>query len=225
MQTLPIDNNPKKRGAFTSLFHNLKVPIHAKLMVAFVLMIVMIGTVFLVIGVRLTSNRVRAEAQDKVRNDLNAARVIYDSQLQQIGSVVCYTADRTLLQDAILTGDLEEAYVELSKVSGSAGLDIFGVTDKYGQVLLRTHNPAKQGDDLGHHDFIRSVLSAETCISSTVIFSQYELEKESHQLAEQARITPIDTPLARQASKVDVGSGMMLIAASPILNTDHELLG
>ncbi len=201
------------------------MPIHAKLMAAFVLMIVLVGVIFLVIGVQLTGNRVLIEAQDKVRNDLNAARVIYESRLQQIGSVVCYTADRNILQDAIIADDLDEALEELTKVSRTADLDIFGVTDKYGMVLLRVHNPEKTKDDLGHHDFIRSALNSESCVTSTVIFSQYELEKESHELAELAHIDFIDTPLARSVSATESRSGMMLIAASPVLNAQHEILG
>jgi len=201
------------------------VPIHAKLMLAFVLLIVIVGAVFLVIGVRLTSNRVITEAQDKVRNDLNAARVIYESQQQQISSVVCYTANRNLLQDAIHTNDFDEAYEELSKVKITSDLDIFGVTNKYGKVMLRVHNPEKSNDDLAHHDFIRSALHSESCITSTVLFSDYELTKESPQLAELAQIEIIDTPLARPTTATESRSGMMLIAASPILNANHEVLG
>jgi len=215
----------QKHGLFTTFYQGRTVPIHAKLMAAFVLMIVLVGVIFLVIGVQLTGNRVLIEAQDKVRNDLNAARVIYESRLEQIGSVVCYTAVRNLLQDAIIADDLDEALEELTKVSRTADLDIFGVTDKYGMVLLRVHNPQKTKDDLGHHDFIRSALNSESCVTSTVIFSQYELEKESHELAELAHIDFIDTPLARSVSSTESRSGMMLIAASPVLNAQHEILG
>lgn len=219
------DEANQKKGLFKTLYQGTTVPIHAKLMAAFVLMIVIIGSVFLVVGVRLTSNRVLTEAQDKVRNDLNAARVIYESQLQQIGSVVCYTADRDILENAIIIEDIDEIIQELINVSSTAGLDIFGVTNKYGKVLLRTHNPEKRGDDLSHHDFIRTALNIEGCVTATVVFSEYELEKESPQLAEQAQIDFIDTPLARTISARESRSGMMLIAASPILNAQHEILG
>ena len=220
----PVEVNQKK-GLFTTFYQGITVPIHAKLMAAFVLMIVLVGSVFLVIGVRLTSNRVLAEAQDKVRNDLNAARVIYESQLQHIGSVVCYTADRDLLENAIIAENIDDIYQELLNVSRTAGLDILGVTNKYGKVLIRTHNPEKRGDDLGHHDFIRTALNVEGCVTSTVVFSEYELEKESPQLAEQAQIDFIDTPLARPSSAVESTDGMLLIAASPVLNAQHEILG
>lgn len=215
----------KRRGIFDVLFRGTTVPIHAKILLAFVMLIILTGTVFLVIGVRITSDRLIAEAQDKVRNDLNAARVIYNSQLQQISSVICYTADRDLLRNAIRTGDMTEALIDLYSVSKSSGLDIFGVTNKYGKVLLRTHNPDNVGDDLTHHDFIRAAMQADSCLSSTVVFSQYELEKESPELAEKAYFKLVDTPLARPVDQSDEGSGMMLVAASPVLDENRELLG
>jgi len=226
MQTNSDDSKQiKKQGVFASMYRGLQIPIHAKLMLAFVLVIVIIGTVFLVIGVQLTGNRVLVEAQDKVRNDLNAARVIYESQLQKISAVVCYTADRGLLREAVPTEDLDELYEELVKVGNIAGLDIFGVTNKYGKVLLRAHNPEFKGDDLGHHGFIKSAMNSNGCVTSTILFSQYELEKESSTLAEQARITLLDTPLARPIEKTEETSGMMMIAASPIFNSQNELIG
>ncbi len=207
------------------LFRGGQVPIHAKMMVAFVLVIVLVGIVFLVIGVRLTSNRVLAEAQEKVRNDLNSARVIYETQLQNISSVICYTSDRKFLEDAILNEDMAGAFQELTDVKNNSDLDIFGITNAYGKVLLRVHNVERVGDDLGHHDFIRKAMNVESCISATVVFSQYELEKESPALAEQAFIKLVDTPLARPVNRIEEGSGMMLIAASPILDENHKLLG
>lgn len=225
MTALPKKPKQKKPGFISSLLRRITIPIHAKLMVAFVLLIVLVGIVFLVIGVRLTSDRVLAEAQDKVRNDLNAARVIYDSQLHDINSIVCYTSDRNFLKDALLREDMTDALQELTDAKNLSGLDIFGITNKYGKVLLRIHNPQNAGDDLTHHDFIRSAMNLDTCITSTVIFSQYELKKESPALAEQAFIQLIDTPLARPIDRSEEGSGMMLIAASPILDDDQNLLG
>jgi two-component system NtrC family sensor kinase len=224
--TEPQDKSrPKGKGLLSALYKGSLVPIHAKLMVASVLLIVLIGAVFMTIGVSLTSNRVIEEAQDKVRNDLNAARVIYDSQLDHIGSVVCYTSDRSFLQQAVQAGDLESATEELTRVSNLAGLDMFGITNASGEVLLRVQNPQQKGDFLGDHDFISQVLQNQGCIKSTVILSHDDLYKESPELAEHAHIKLIDTPLARPLQKTESDSGMVLISASPILNDNHELLG
>lgn len=220
----PVDI-PQKKGIIATFYQGTTVPIHAKLMAAFVLMIVLVGTFFLVIGVQLTGNRVLTEAQDKVRNDLNAARVIYESQLHQIDSVVTFSADRALLKQVISGFNLDLAVEDLSLIANDAELDIFGVTNKYGQVILRVQNPQQIGDDLGHHGFIKEVLKTGQSVATTDIFSRYELSKEADLLAEQAHIKFIDTPLARPIEAVEETSGMLLVAASPIFNSNHEILG
>ena len=220
----PVDI-PQKKGIIATFYQGTTVPIHAKLMVAFVLMIVLVGTFFLVIGVQLTGNRVLTEAQDKVRNDLNAARVIYESQLQQIDSVVTFSADRALLKQVTSGFNLDLAVEDLSQIANDAELDIFGVTNKYGQVILRVQNPQQIGDDIGHHGFIKEVLKTGQSVATTDIFSRYELSKESDLLAEQAHINFIDTPLARPIEAMEETSGMLLVAASPIFNSNHEILG
>jgi len=58
METESVDTIKRKKGLISALFRGPSVPIHAKLMVAFVLVIVLIGTIFLIVGVQLTSNRV-----------------------------------------------------------------------------------------------------------------------------------------------------------------------
>ena len=57
------------------------IPIATKLIFAFILIIVFISAIFMVVGVRIISDRFVSEAQDKVRNDLNAAREIYQELL------------------------------------------------------------------------------------------------------------------------------------------------
>jgi two-component system NtrC family sensor kinase len=225
MAEKPGKDKQNSMGFFSVIFRRVTVPIHAKLMVAFVLVIVLVGIVFLVIGVQLTSNRVLAEAQDKVRNDLNAARVIYESQLQNVSSAVCFTSDRKFLEDAIRDEDLESVLPELTDVKNNSGLDIFGITNKFGKVLLRVHNIDQFGDNLWQQDFIRSAFNNGSCVSSTTVFTQLELENESAALAEQAFLKLVDTPLARPVNRIEEGSGMVLIAASPVLDDNNDLLG
>ena len=68
------------------------IPIATKLILTYLLIIVIISAFFMLVGVRLISDRIISEAQDKVRNDLNAAREIYLSELTHINDVVRLTA-------------------------------------------------------------------------------------------------------------------------------------
>lgn len=201
-------------------------PLATKLIFAFILIIVFISAIFMVVGVRIISDRFVSEAQEKVRNDLNAAREIYLGKLTHIYDVVRFTGDRFFLRDALLSGNIEQATDELVRIKEEEGLDVLTVTDKYGYVLLRTGNLAVSGDNQGHDRLVRTVLLYEDePVASTVIVSREDLQIESPQLAEQAYIEFIDTPLARDREETEETSGMMLKAAAPIVDNQHDLIG
>jgi two-component system NtrC family sensor kinase len=188
--------------------------------------IVFISAIFLVVGVRIISDRFVSEAQDKVRNDLNAAREIYQGELTQINDVVRFTGDRFFLRDALLSGNIKQATEELVRIKDEEGLDVLTITDKYGYVLLRTGNLALSGDNQGHDKLVQTVLLYEDePIASTVIVSREDLELESPLLAEQAYFEFIDTPLARTREESEETAGMMLKAAAPIVDNQHNLIG
>ncbi|MCJ7657599.1 MAG: cache domain-containing protein, partial [Anaerolineales bacterium] len=159
-------------------------------------------------------------------NDLNTAREIYLGKLTQVNDVVRFTGSRFFLRDALLSGNFDQATDELVRIKEEEGLDVLTVTDKYGYVLLRTGNLALSGDNQGHDKLIRTVLLYEDeSVASTVIVSSEDLKMESPQLAEQAYFKYIDTPLALDREETEDTAGMMLKAAAPIVDEQHNLIG
>lgn len=203
----------------------IRIPISTKLILSFLLIITIISSVFIVVGIRLISDHILADAQEKLRHDLNAAREIYIGELRHISDVVHLTADRYSLRDALLSGDIAQIADELTQVKESEGLDILTLTDANGIVLLRTNNPQERGTDLHHDDLIEVTRSRNEPVSATYIIPAEELSRESDQLADQAFCTLIDTPRAREMSEKECSDGMMLKAAAPVLGHDGELLG
>jgi two-component system NtrC family sensor kinase len=212
---------PRSLGGKTGV----RIPIATKLILSFLLVIVFTSLIFIAAGFRLIGNRVVAEAQEKVRNDLNAAREIYHSQLGQVGSVVRFTADRFFLKDALISGNLEEAASELVSVRLREGLDIFSVTDESGVVLLRSTNVELFGDDQSHNEIVRAALSRKGPVAGTTIVSAEDLQKESPDLAKQAYSKFIETPKARARDEAEETSGMMLMVAAPIYDYDYNIIG
>jgi len=213
------------RRSISEFRDSIYIPIASKLMLAFLLIIFLISLVFIVAGVRLISDRFIAEAQEKVRNDLNSAREIYQDKLDLTSAVVGLTADRFFLRDALMSGDFDLAANELSRIREEEDLDILTVTDKYGNVLIRTSNIDNHGDNQGHNELVHAVLLQEEPIASTMIISAEELQNESPLLAKQAYINFIDTPLARSRDDIEEASGMMLKVAAPIFDPQDELIG
>jgi len=217
-----------KRGLDRSGFksqNGVRVPIATKLILSFLLIIVIISAVFMVVGVQLISNRIVSEAQEKVRHDLNTAREIYLSKLSHINDVVRLTADRFFIEEAILSGNIEEAKIELLRIKNMGELDVLTITDASGSVLLRTSNLSLSGDDQSDDDLVKEVLDRQVPIASTSIVNADDIRKESPLLAELAYFKFIDTPMARVRDDVEETAGMMLKAASPIFDDQNHLIG
>jgi two-component system NtrC family sensor kinase len=202
-----------------------RIPIATKLTLSYLAIIILMSAIFTIAGIQIIGNRVVAEAQEKVRNDLNSAREIYQSELNHIHEVVRYTGERFFLKDAMLNNDFDAAFVELDRIKNSEGLDLLAVTDKYGYVLVRTCNPDYIGDNQGHDAVINRVLYSKEPVSSTIIVDGVALQANTPDLAEIAGIELVDTPLARYRAETIINDGMMLKAAAPIFDYKNNLIG
>ncbi len=203
----------------------LRIPIAVKLILGYLLVIVFISVVFMVVGVRLISSLILSEAQEKVRNDLNSAREIYQNELHHIDDVVRHTSDRFFLKDAFLNNNFDTTFAELNRIRETEGLDMLAITDKYGYVLVRTCNPGFVGDNQGHDQIINRVLYSKESVAATIIVDGADLQKDTPELAERAYIELIDTPLARYREERVVTDGMVLKAAAPIFDYEGNLIG
>lgn len=212
-------------GTFVGRFREIRVPIATKLVLSFLLIVAFISTIYMLVGVQLISNRIVSEAQDMVRHDLNAARELYLGDLAHINDAVRITSDRFFLQNALLSGDLEDAYDELKRVRKQEGLDILTLTDENGNVILRTSYIDHVGDNQSDDELINTVLENREAIASTILVSGEDLYLESPLLAQKAYFKFIETSRARERDETDETAGMMLKAASPVFDSHNNLIG
>ena len=203
----------------------MRLSLATKLIVSTLAAIAIMSVVFLVVGVRLIGDRVVAEAQAKVENDLNAAREMKSDELDSINDVVRLTADRFFLREAVAAGDVSATLPVLADVMAKEDLDVLTVTDADGEVLLRAGNPAVSGDYQGDDELVAIVLRTGGPVAATTIVPGDELRRESESLAAQARIGFVDTPMARPRDDTAQTSGMMLKAAVPIFGEGKEPIG
>ena len=203
----------------------VRIPIATKLILGFLLIIVITSVVFIAVGIQLISDRIVSEAQEMVRRDLNAAREIYLSDLDRLNDVVRFTAGRFFLREALLSANLGQVAEELVKVKEREKLDILTLTDESGQVLFRTSNVDRFGDNQSHDELVRAVLQRKEPVAATSIVTADDLQKESPFLADQAYFEFIDTPKARVRPETEETRGMMLKAAAPIFDDQNNLIG
>ena len=222
MANIARDNKP---GFFSKFRSGVPMPIAHKLVLSFLLVSIVSTSIFTFAGIRLMANRIVAETQDRIRNDLNAAREIYSGEARHIYDVVRLNARRPLIQDALLSGDQSVINSDLVNVKESEALDFLTLTDENGNVIMRTNYPYNLGDNLAQDEVIKSVMNTKETVTTTTILPEGVLQSESPVLAEKARFNIVDTPMARPSTKTEETSGMAIVSASPVFDPTQNLIG
>lgn len=196
-----------------------------RLTLSFVFIIVVISVIFTAVGVRFIADRTMAEAQNKVRNDLNSGREIYLATLHTIHQTIRFSADRFYLRNALIGGELAGPPTdELTRTLVQEGLHTLTVTDPDGVVVFRAHNPAVRGDKKTN-PLLDAVMQKKISISATSVVPGEELRRDSPTLAERAYFKFVETPMARPTTQTEQTAGMMMEAAAPIFDYNGKMIG
>jgi len=138
---------------------------------------------------------------------------------------VRFVADRFFVRDSMAHHDRSKLLGTLTTVREREGLDVLGIVDASGKVLLRVSNPQSCGDDQSGDSLIGRVLQRHELAAATCIVTADQLQKESPTLAERARFEIVPTPKARPRPECEETSGMMLKAAAPIFDLESRFIG
>jgi two-component system NtrC family sensor kinase len=217
-----IDDN-NSPGSAPSV--GIRMSITTKLVLSFLLVIVISGAIFTVVGIFLISNHIQADARDQVTRDLASAQEVYLNRLDHLENVVVTTASNNRIQDAITSNNMARVTDELLGVRFREGLDILTVTDSNGTVLLRASDLYASGGNIGHEELIETVISSHDPMASTVTISNDDLRLESGLLADKAlqAFTPLsDSDSSPTGRDSDV---MMMGASAPIFDSQGSLIG
>ncbi|MFO7980586.1 MAG: cache domain-containing protein [Candidatus Aminicenantes bacterium] len=195
-----------------------------KIILSFLVVIVFGGIITLILGSRLIRNTLIAQAQVKVKHDLSSAWMVFNERVNDIREFVSLTSERKRIEDSLKNNDYALISECLNQLRKKYRLDILNVTDSKGIVVIRTRNPSVTGDDRSQDEIIKKALSEEVA-SSPQIISREILLREGKDLADKAAIDIKPTPKSAESSKNRETNGMILKAASPILDEENNLLG
>ena len=202
----------------------MNLPLRAKFILSFLVVICLGGILSLFFGTRLEHRTIISLAQAKVKHDLASAWMVYNEKLKNITDIVRLNSRQEFLQNAMKQNNREILLKYLSRAQKEFNLDFLTLTDTHGKVLFRTTQPSIWGDDQSSDPLISRAMKNET-ISSTQIIAREELLKEGKDLAERAYLEIIPTPKAALQYEDYEEKGMVLKAASPILDEGKTLLG
>jgi len=208
----------------------MRISLRGKLVLIFLAVIALSGAITVWTGVRLIGNEIVDRAQDKVRLDLNSARLVYRQSLEDVTAVVRLNAQRFFLRESLVSGRVDQLKQEIERIRVSEGLDILSVTDADGNVVFRSRNPEVSGDSQSEDEIVQAALSTLKVAAGVQIMPAGELAKEGASLAERARMSLVETPKARprpddEMKPGEETAGMVMKAAVPVLDEVGILVG
>jgi two-component system NtrC family sensor kinase len=183
------------------------------------------GGVSTVVGGYMLRRQLGSQAENRVRQDLNAAREFYQQHLASMTVVLKYTALGERFSEAVARKDVRYVATRLQAVRKSAGFDMMCVVDEAGKVTYRVHNPGYSGDSLTGGRLVRRVLQSKQPAAGTMLVPIDILRREIPPLAERASIRIFDTPRARPSERARLESAMMLWAAVPVHGPGGRMVG
>jgi two-component system NtrC family sensor kinase len=200
--------------------------IATRLSLSLLAIIILSGLLFTAVGVTTISRLIVNEAEDRVKNDLNSARLIYLDKLDRVRQAAEFTAVRTFNEDVLLQKNISQDYINVLKsFKANEGLDLLTFTDSNGIVVLRVNNPDNKGDDVSSQELVHAVLTRRASAEGTIIVSANDLQNESPLLAEQAHFVFVNTPMAKPRPETEETAGMMLMAAVPVFRNNRDFIG
>ncbi len=208
----------------SNLYNYLTRSLQVKTLFFFQCVVIIGGLVALSLGIILYGRTILQQAQDKVKIDLNSARMVYNEAIKDIETMVCMTSERFFLKEGLTNSRFEKVKKELRRIQIKNGLDFLTLTDNTGRVILRAQNPSVKEDDQSNDEMVRSALKKKT-ISGTQIISREELLKEGDELVKQAFMACIPTDKSKPRVLDQETSGMLLKAAAPVMDENGNLLG
>ena len=202
-----------------------------KIILSHMVVIILVSLSIAIAGFYIIKKDIIDRAQEKVKNDLNAAREVYAQETGNIENVIRLTVLRSEFRNlrnntnGFEAKALKEAGAILNDIRLAEGLDILTLTDDKGNVIVRSRNPEVIGDNQAHNEIIAKVLAERKIASGTQIISEDQLLKESDELAEQAHMWVKYTEKAKPIIEKEHTSGLMIKAAAPVFDYDNNFIG
>jgi len=202
----------------------LRSNIRFKLVVSLLLIVVVMGTLSLIVGIRIINKNVIREATDSVRNSLGATTELYDEEVQKRSRIVEYLAKTAEIVRATADRDRPFLFAKLAQIKAEFGFDIVNVVNPDGSILVRANNFDAWGDNVANYRYIQWVMRNKKPAAGTGILGQENIRKEGKDLAERTIIHVVRTPLARAHESPTLNEALVMKAASPIFE-NGEMIG
>jgi len=212
----------------------LMLDLQTRLVVGFLIATCLTGFVATLIGVWTINRSTMDEVQNRVRQDINTAKLIYNYTLERIASLIQFHAEGSDLHEDVTSGKLRKVeslkgLIRNVPITEAAGdhlyLDMLSVVDMQGTVLYRATNPGIKGDSMLWDPVVRKCIETRAPQSSTELIPLEKITHENPSLAERVTIEIIKTPKSIDLQETKLSEGMVMMAAYPIRDKNQRHIG
>jgi two-component system NtrC family sensor kinase len=213
-----------------------KENLQKRLVFGFLVATCLTGVVATLVGIHIISSSTMDEAQRKVEQDINTAKLVYEHNMERLAFQVRCIALRSPLEDAISSGDtsalkdLGQLIRTGTKTQNAQGsdcicIDMLSLVNADGTVLFRPSNPTVRGDTMLWDPVVRKCLEKKTPLASTELISVERVRRENPNLSERLEIPIVKTPQSIEIHKKQLSEGMVLRATYPVFDAQGDLKG
>jgi two-component system NtrC family sensor kinase len=211
-----------------------KLDLQTRLIVGFLIATCLTGFFATLISTWTINRSTIAEVQDRVGQDINTAKLIYNNTLERIVSLIQFSAEGSDLNDAIANHSHEKMEGIRGFIRNEAAihagddhlfLDMITVVDQKGAVLYRAANPGVRGDNILRDPVVKACIDKKTPQASTELMSLADIIRENPALEKRVRMKIIKTPLSFESKESELSEGMVMRAAYPIMDRKKNLVG
>jgi two-component system NtrC family sensor kinase len=211
-----------------------KLDLQTRLVLGFLIATCLTGFVATLIGIWTINKSTMGEVQNRVRQDINTAKLIYNQTLERIVSLIQFAAEGSDLYEAFTAGkqyrleglDGLIRHVQVVQTpEESPFLDMLSVVDMNGKVVYRVTNRKINGDDMLWDPVVRRCLETRTPQAATELIPVEKIINENPALAERVAIDIVKTPKSIEMREKRLTEGMVMRAAYPIRDKKQQLVG
>lgn len=211
-----------------------KLNLQSRLVVGFLIATFLTGFVATLVGIWTINKSTIDEVQNRVRQDINTAKLIYNQTMEKIAYHILFTAERSDLQAIMVDRDYSKMSMlrslirnenETQMQSDDVNLDMITVIDAGGNVLYRAANPDARGDNLLWLPVVQQCLENKTLQLSTELMSIHKILRENPGLTDRVTMEITKIPLSYEPEAKQLSDGMVMMAAYPLFDKQKNLLG
>ena len=214
--------------------HLFRLNLQNRLVVGFLIATFITGFVATVVSIWTINKSTIDEVQNRVQQDINTAKLIYNQTLEKIASHILFTSERADLQVLMAKRD----YVKMESLRSlirheqktppqddDMTLDMITVVNARGNVLYRVANPEVRGDSMLWLPVVKKCLENKSLQLSTELISIKNILRENPNLAERVTMEINKIPLSYEPKEIRLSDGMVMMSAYPLFDNKKNLLG